>query len=90
MAEQVAPGGVLVYCTCSLEPQEGEERIANFLANRTDFTRRPLTATEFPGFDAVEQAITENGDLRTLPCLWPDRGGMDGFYAARLNRSGQP
>ena len=89
-ADMLAPGGVLVYCTCSLEPQEGEERIANFLANRTDFTRRPLTATEFPGFDAVEQAITENGDLRTLPCLWPDRGGMDGFYAARLSRSGQP
>lgn len=87
-AEMLAPEGVLVYCTCSLEPQEGEERIANFLASRPDFTRRPLTAAEFSGFDTIEQAITPSGDLRTLPCLWPDRGGMDGFYAARLSRSG--
>ncbi len=86
-AEMLAPGGVLVYCTCSLEPREGEERIANFLALQTDFTRQPVTVGELGTFEDAGKAITPAGDLRTLPCLWPDRGGMDGFYAARLSRS---
>lgn len=86
-ADMLAPGGMLVYCTCSLEPREGEERIADFLAIRTDFTRQPVTIGELDGFEDADKAITPAGDLRTLPCLWPDRGGMDGFYAARLIRS---
>jgi 16S rRNA (cytosine967-C5)-methyltransferase len=79
-AEMTAPGGVLVYAVCSLEPEEGEERIASFLARRSDFAREPIRAEDV--FDP--RFISEDGDLRTLPFLWAEKGGMDGFYAARL------
>ncbi|MFP4002968.1 MAG: RsmB/NOP family class I SAM-dependent RNA methyltransferase [Alphaproteobacteria bacterium] len=82
-AEFVAPGGTLVYCTCSLEPEEGAERIEALLAERPDFTRVPVTPEETGG---LAQAITPEGDLRTLPCHLSEYGGMDGFYAARLRR----
>ena len=77
-----AKGGILVYAVCSLEPEEGAEQIAAFLRRRTDFRRLPLALDEVP--DAA--LITHEGDLRTLPCHWADKGGMDGFYAARLER----
>jgi 16S rRNA (cytosine967-C5)-methyltransferase len=54
-----------------------------FLANNPSFERRPLSASELGG---EAQFITERGDLRTLPCHWAERGGIDGFYAARLRR----
>jgi 16S rRNA (cytosine967-C5)-methyltransferase len=81
------PGGTLVYCTCSLEPEEGEAQIAAFLAAHPRFRRRPVTAAEIGGLAA---AITADGDLRTLPHhLVPDAdpslAGLDGFYAARLD-----
>lgn len=77
------PGGMLVYCTCSLEPEEGESQIARVLARRSDVKRVPITAGE-AGIDAAW--ITEAGDLRTLPLHSPglDTPGMDGFFAARL------
>ena len=81
-AEMTAPGGLLVYAVCSLEPEEGEEQIASFLRRRSDFARVPLTATEV--FDSG--FVTADGDLKTLPSYWPDKGGMDGFFAARLKR----
>jgi 16S rRNA (cytosine967-C5)-methyltransferase len=81
-AEMTAAGGVLVYAVCSLEPEEGVEQIAAFLRRRTDFAR------DSAGVDApiVREFLTPEGDLRTLPSHWPERGGMDGFYAARLRR----
>ncbi len=79
----LAPGGTLVFCTCSLEPEEGPELIASFLADHNDFARLPLEPKEVGGF---AEFVTEEGDLRTLPCHWPDLGGLDGFYAARLKR----
>ena len=82
-AEMTAPGGLLVYAVCSLEPEEGEERITAFLRKRTDFARETVKEEEV--FDS--QLLTEAGDLKTLPSFWPDRGGMDGFYAAKLRRS---
>ncbi len=78
-------GGTLVYCTCSLEPLEGPAQIALFLKNNPDFERLPITAEEIGG---LSQCLTANGDLRTLPCHLGERGGMDGFYAARLKRTG--
>ena len=79
----LGPGGVLVYAVCSLQPEEGPQRIADLLARETGLARVPIRAEEIGG---LTQAITPDGDLRTLPCFWAERGGMDGFYAARLIR----
>jgi 16S rRNA (cytosine967-C5)-methyltransferase len=82
-ARLVRPGGTLVYCTCSLEPEEGEQQIARLLSNHPEMARRPVGAEEIGGLD---EAITKDGDVRTLPCHWGEQGGMDGFFAARLVR----
>ncbi len=83
----VRPGGTLVYCTCSLEPEEGEHQIARFLSANPGFVRDPVTPPEIGG---LTDALTPEGDLRTLPChRFPghENGlGLDGFYAARLLR----
>ncbi len=83
--QMLAPGGVLVYAVCSLEPEEGLARINALL--RRDGTLRRLTVTprEIGG---LTEAISPQGDLRTLPSHWADKGGMDGFYAARLTKKG--
>ncbi|MDQ0396398.1 RsmB/NOP family class I SAM-dependent RNA methyltransferase [Labrys monachus] len=89
MAELVKPGGLLVYCTCSLEAEEGEDQIARLLAGGSHFTLEPVTPADIGG---LEGAITPQGYLRTLPSLLPDpdpvMSGMDGFFAARLRRAG--
>src|SRR5690606_10864905 len=82
-AETVAPGGVLVYCACSLQPEEGRARIAALLEGGAPFARRPVEPAEIGG---LAEAITPDGDLRTLPCHLAEAGGMDGFYACRLVR----
>jgi len=79
----LAPGGRLVYCVCSLEPEEGLDQVEAALAHHAGLTRAPIAAAEVPG---LTEAITPQGDLRTLPCHWADAGGMDGFYIARLAR----
>ncbi|SHO65971.1 16S rRNA (cytosine967-C5)-methyltransferase [Pseudoxanthobacter soli DSM 19599] len=83
----VALGGTLVYCTCSLEPEEGEQQIARFLAEGAPFRRVPVRADEIGG---LAECLTADGDLRTLPFHLPAtddrRGGLDGFFAARLVR----
>jgi 16S rRNA (cytosine967-C5)-methyltransferase len=85
-AALLRPGGRLVYCTCSLEPEEGEERVAAFLAENPGFARDPIRPDEV----ALPDAVDARGDLRTLPSLRlgvdPEREGLDGFYAARLVR----
>jgi 16S rRNA (cytosine967-C5)-methyltransferase len=82
------PGGTLVYCTCSLEPEEGEHAIADLLATDPGMRRAPIDAGEVMG---LAEIVTPDGDLRTLPChlpnLDPRLGGLDGFYAARLVKS---
>ncbi len=80
----VQPGGTLVYATCSLQPEECEQRIAALLETGASAERAPIAAAELPGLEA---AITPSGDLRTLPCHWAGSGGLDGFYAARLRRT---
>lgn len=82
-AAMLGRGGVLVYAVCSLEPEEGPARIDQLLASTRGLKRVPVRAGEIGG---LAEAITPAGDLRTLPCHWPERGGMDGFYAARLVR----
>ena len=82
-AEMTAPGGMLIYAVCSLEPEEGGEQIGAFLRRRTDFARVPVAPEEV--FDAA--FVSAEGDLKTLPSYWAEKGGMDGFYAARLKRT---
>jgi 16S rRNA (cytosine967-C5)-methyltransferase len=85
--ELVKPGGVFIYCVCSLEPEEGVEQIARLLACDARFARKPVAACELAGH---AEFVTGDGDLRTLPQHLPDPdprwGGLDGFYAARLVR----
>jgi 16S rRNA (cytosine967-C5)-methyltransferase len=82
------PGGTLIYCTCSLEPEEGERAIAALLASESAIRRAPIGAGEVAGLTEI---LTAEGDLRTLPCHLPHQdprlGGLDGFYAARLVKS---
>jgi 16S rRNA (cytosine967-C5)-methyltransferase len=85
--ELTKPGGTLVYCVCSLEPEEGEQQIEALLERDKRVERRPIVADETWG--RVE-FINAAGDLRTLPTQLPDAdprwAGLDGFYAARLTR----
>ncbi len=85
--ELVKPGGRLVYCVCSLEPEEGEQQIAQLLARDHRVAREAITADDVCG---CSEFVTAGGDLRTLPSHLPDPdprwGGLDGFYAARLIR----
>ena len=83
-AEMLAPGGTLIYAVCSLEPEEGIERVEALLAARGDLARVPVDAAEL-GVPA--EAVSGAGDLRTLPCHWAELGGLDGFYAARLRKT---
>ena len=82
------PGGAIVYCVCSLEPEEGEAQIAAVLRRNPDVRRLAVAPEEIGG---LAECLTPSGDLRTLPCqLWgddPRRSGLDGFFAARLVRA---
>ncbi len=87
--ELTRPGGTLIYCVCSLEPEEGEQQIASLLERDRRVTRHPIAAAEIAG---QQELITRLGELRTLPSHWPDAGdsrwgGLDGFYCARLTRA---
>lgn len=75
------PGGTLLYCICSLQPEEGPERIASALARHEGLERASLTESDVFG---LRELLTPEGDLRTLPCHLGAEGGMDGFYAVRL------
>ena len=81
-AERVRPGGRLVYCVCSLEPEEGEAQVEAFLRRRPDFALRPIEAGEGGAPAAVDGA---RGWLRLLPSLKEPRGGLDGFFIARFD-----
>jgi 16S rRNA (cytosine967-C5)-methyltransferase len=84
----VRPGGRLVYCTCSLEPEEGERQIAAFLERQPLFRRVPVEPGEVGG---LSEMIDSRGDLRTLPSHFGtvagERPGLDGFFAARMVRA---
>lgn len=79
----LAPGGVLIYGVCSLEAEEGQNQVVQLLTRGAPVRRRPIDAGEIGG---LRQCITDDGDLRCLPCHLADQGGLDGFYAARLVR----
>ncbi len=82
-SERVIPGGMLVYATCSLEPEEGEEQIGWFLSRHADFELAIPPSTVPPQFVAPE------GWLRILPHMAiGDAVGLDGFFAAGMRRRG--
>jgi 16S rRNA (cytosine967-C5)-methyltransferase len=75
------PGGRMVICTCSLQPEEGERWLANGRERHPALEIDPVRPAELPG---LEGALREDGSVRLTPALWPDRGGIDGFFIARL------
>jgi 16S rRNA (cytosine967-C5)-methyltransferase len=81
------PGGTLIYCTCSLEPEEGEAHLAPTLA-RLPLELVPVAAAEIGG---LAEATTAQGTVRTLPSHLPDAAqprlsGLDGFFIMRLKK----
>jgi 16S rRNA (cytosine967-C5)-methyltransferase len=80
-AALLKPGAPLVYAVCSMEPEEGPGVVAAALTQ--GWRRDPIRNGEIEGADDF---ITPDGDLRTLPSHWPEIGGLDGFYVARLRR----
>jgi 16S rRNA (cytosine967-C5)-methyltransferase len=86
-ATLVKPGGTLVYCVCSLEPEEGVDQVTAFLQREPTLRRAPIAASEIGG---LSELLTPAGDLRSLPSHLsaedPRLSGLDGFYAARLER----
>jgi 16S rRNA (cytosine967-C5)-methyltransferase len=83
----VRSGGLLVYCTCSLEPEECEAQVEPFLQHHPEFGFEPIEPTEVAG---LSHLLTFSGALRTLPCHGfgeePVCQGMDGFFAVRFRR----
>jgi len=92
------PGGTLVYCVCSLQPEEGEAQAKAALARHPSLSRVAVAPAEIGGFS---EAVNRDGDLRTLPSMLPvdthepragepgpHGGGMDGFFAARFEYAG--
>ena len=80
-AAMLRPGGRLVYAVCSLQPEEGPGRLA--AASAAGLRHDPFTPGELA---ILPEALGPDGCLRTHPGLWPERGGMDGFFAARFVR----
>ena len=76
------PGGRLIYAVCSLQPEEGATRAAGAFA-RLPLEVMPILPEEVP---ELAEAITPAGFLRTHPGLWPERGGLDGFFVARFRK----
>ena len=79
--DMLRPGGTVIYCTCSLEPEEGPERIAGLLSAGAPVVRRAIDPDEI---GVRTDWITPEGDLRTLPCHFGEYDGIDGFFCARL------
>jgi 16S rRNA (cytosine967-C5)-methyltransferase len=76
-ADMLAPNGRIIYAVCSLQSEEGAQRI-DAACKRLGLRRDPLSLPELP------EAMTGQGDVRTHPGIWPERGGLDGFFVARL------
>lgn len=93
--DMVKPGGLVVYCTCSLQPEEGEEQLSKLLSRRTDVMVEPVIpvdlayqgAADDAGMAALGELVTDAGDVRATPGHWAKLGGLDGFFVTRLRRT---
>jgi 16S rRNA (cytosine967-C5)-methyltransferase len=87
--DMLGPSGRLIYCTCSLEPEEGEAQIEALLKRNPRVVRWAFTGDDVPG---LSRALTPQGDLRILPFMGdfgPETAtGIDGFFIARLRSVG--
>lgn len=83
----VKPGGLIVFSNCSLDPLEGEQLVANLLAEDKGLKRVPVDPKDWPG---LEEAVSAVGEFRTTPAMLPATegfpGGLDGFFASVLRR----
>lgn len=82
--KMLKPGGVLLYCTCSVQKAESEAQTDWLLAQDAGAALSPIRAGEVAGINAM---LTPRGELRALPHHWREYGGIDGFYAARFVKS---
>jgi 16S rRNA (cytosine967-C5)-methyltransferase len=82
-AGMLEKNGILFYCTCSLQKAEGERQVDKFLRRNREYRRLPFRLDDHP---YLEGLINGEGDVRILPHYWRDRGGLDGFYIARLQK----
>lgn len=82
--EILAPGGVLIYCTCSLQKSEGEHQIRRLINEQKQALRLPIHANEIGD---LEELLNDNGEIRILPHMQAASGGMDGFFVARLAKA---
>ncbi|WP_306252498.1 RsmB/NOP family class I SAM-dependent RNA methyltransferase [Parvularcula sp. IMCC14364] len=85
--EFLKPGGLLVYCVCSLQREEGEDQVRAALSRHQGLELVPLTREELT---ALPEAVTREGYLRTHPAMRVPEGSMDGFFAARLRKPSAP
>ncbi|MCC6006764.1 MAG: methyltransferase domain-containing protein [Rhodobacteraceae bacterium] len=83
----LAPGGRLVYATCSLLPEEGEAQAARATAHHAGLVQEPLDPV---ALGLPPEAAAPGGALRLRPDMWPAQGGMDGFYIAAFRKDGGP
>lgn len=81
-AAWVRPGGLLVYAVCSLEPEEGEDLVADFLDENAEYAIDPVQSADLP--ETIEPAA--DGYVRTLPNMLEEQGSLDGFFIARMRR----
>jgi 16S rRNA (cytosine967-C5)-methyltransferase len=77
----VKPGGMIVFCTCSLQPEEGPELIKRILERHSSVHLKAVKSEEIGGLDEL---ILGDGTIRCLPYHLTEQGGMDGFFIARL------
>ena len=84
-AEMIKPGGMLVYCTCSLQKAEGEYQ-TDWLLGQGLGLKLLSISPEDARKQGVDELLTPRGDIRALPCHWKDIGGIDGFYIALFQK----
>ena len=82
-SKMLKPGGFLIYSVCSMEKEEGENQIVDFIKKNSKFIIDPIKESEI---DITKKAITTEGFIKTLPFFNSEEGGMGGFFIARLTK----
>lgn len=83
--QMLKPGGILVYCTCSLQKEECDDQVTNVLNHYPNVLKRSaIDPKEIGGWDMM---IDDLGQIRSHSFHLEDQGGIDGFFVARLIRN---